>query len=94
MKFAYYFGPFAVLLSLGCTSKVEDRLNCGDVCNRYQDCFDDDYDVGACIDSCTSRADDDDDFSRRVDRCETCIDDRACAEATFVCATDCSGVVP
>lgn len=93
MKTLHCFA-FAILLAVGCGSEVEDRLNCGDVCNRYQDCFDEDYDVDACIDRCTNEADEDTDFSRKVDACETCIDDRACSEATFACATECAGIVP
>lgn len=87
---------FAVLLTsllLSC-SAVEDAVNCRQVCDRYQECFDSDYDVSECVDTCTDEADEDDDYSRRVDVCESCIDGLSCGEATFDCATECVGIVP
>ena len=80
-------------LLLSC-SAVEDALNCRQVCEKYQECFDSDYDVGECVDACTDEAAEDDDYSRRVDVCESCIDGLSCGEATFDCATNCVGIVP
>lgn len=91
--------PLALALALGLSNslgcaRVEDRLNCRAVCNAYADCIDSDYDTRDCISRCSSDAADDDEFSRQVDVCETCIDDRSCGESVFACTTECARVVP
>lgn len=90
--------PFALALGLsaglGCGGPVEERLNCRAVCNGYEDCVDSDYDTRDCIDRCSSDSADDDEYSRQVDMCETCINDRSCGESVFACATECAGIVP
>lgn len=88
--------PLAASIN-GCSDTVDEVTNsitCGEVCERYADCFDADYDVDGCTDRCESRAMNDEDRERRLEMCETCIDDRSCSEATFDCTDDCLGIVP
>lgn len=85
---------FGIFVLVGCGGRLEDRLNCRQACDRYADCLDSDYDVGACIDRCTDRAEESEEYSRRVDVCESCLEDRSCSEATVACAVDCADVVP
>jgi hypothetical protein len=84
-----------VLGSAGCsTDEIENRITCADVCNRYQECFDDDYDVSACVDRCEDDATADEEKEQRLETCEACIDDESCASALFECSTDCGQFVP
>lgn len=96
-----YFGPFAVLFTLlasGCTEEATDpivnRITCADVCNRYQECFDEDYDVEACTDRCEDDATAREDKEDQLEECDACIDDESCASATFGCASQCVQFVP
>ncbi len=73
---------------------VDAALDCRAICGRYASCYDADYDTSACESRCRTRADDDADFKRQADMCDACITDRACASATFSCASECSSVVP
>ena len=79
----------------GCsTEEVSNKIDCHSVCNRYQSCFDSDYDVDGCTDRCESDANADEDRESRLEMCDACIDDKSCSEATFSCADECVGIVP
>jgi hypothetical protein len=79
--------------AFGCNS-ADNAITCADVCNRYQECIDEDYDVTDCVDRCESDASSDQDKERRLESCETCLDDRSCTESVFACTTECAGIVP
>lgn len=74
--------------------EVTNSIGCGEVCARYSDCFDADYDVEGCTDRCEDDADASEDKEQRLEICNACIDDRSCSEATFDCTDDCVGIVP
>jgi hypothetical protein len=76
----------------GCEA-IDVLSNCQNVCDKYQDCFDPEYDVGACRSRCQENSDNDD-FADEVDSCEACIDDRTCVDGAFDCGPDCNRVVP
>jgi len=79
----------------GCSAadQVENKITCADVCKRYKDCFNANYDTGACSKQCESQANSSADKDHRLTQCNACIDDKACAAAVFTCATDCAGVI-
>ncbi|HEY5960138.1 MAG TPA: hypothetical protein VIV60_26475 [Polyangiaceae bacterium] len=79
----------------GCkeSDKIENKITCGDVCNRYKDCFNKDYDVDKCKSSCEADANADEDKDRRLEECNDCIDGQSCTGAAFGCATDCAGIL-
>jgi hypothetical protein len=79
------------LTSSGCQA-AENAFNCDAICDRYKDCFDADYDDGACADSCRDQAEDDG-FADQAESCEACIDDRSCI-GSFACIDECAGIVP
>lgn len=80
-------------LSCGAADKVENKITCSSVCNRYKECFKSDYDVKSCTDKCESEANASEDKDRRLERCDSCIDGQSCAGATLDCADDCAGIV-
>ena len=73
--------------------QFDEAADCHDICDRYQECFDKDYDTDKCRNSCETRADDPD-HRDQEERCSDCIDAASCTGAAFSCATDCLGVVP
>ncbi len=95
MKKLFLFASFVLLtpLASGCADEVDQAFDCSQICNRYSDCFDADYDVDACEDRCRDNADADEDFAEQADGCETCLDDRSCS-GSFACVDECAGVVP
>ncbi len=86
-------GLLAAVGLMGC-APVDAALDCDTICTRYEDCFDGSYDVSACASRCRSRSASDTGAADARNRCEACINDRACASATFNCAADCANVVP
>ncbi|MCA9582533.1 MAG: hypothetical protein KC416_12115 [Myxococcales bacterium] len=78
----------------GCTEEVDNALDCSGICERYADCFDDNYDVDGCYDRCTDEANDNEDFEQKADTCAACIEGQSCVEGAFECGTQCAGVVP
>ncbi len=82
----------ALSIGVGC-SEVDEAFDCQQICQRYSDCFDANYDVSACRGRCETNADNQAGFAARADDCETCLDDRSCT-GSFACASECAGVVP
>lgn len=87
------------LFALGCedgaADRIDNRLDCRQICDRYEDCADDDYDVEECKENCRDSANDDNDFESKVERCSDCLDDdNSCTEDAFECAPECVGIVP
>ena len=78
--------------STGC-DEVDERFDCAQICERYQDCFDNDYDVEACTNRCEDNADTQNGFADKADACENCLDDRSCT-GSFACVSECGGIVP
>lgn len=88
---AVSFSLTLALAAPGC-SDVENAYNCDQICDRYRDCFDANYDTDACQARCERNADDDR-FAERASDCETCLDDRSCS-GSFACVGECVGIVP
>ncbi len=78
--------------AIGC-SDAENVITCHDVCSRYKDCFNEDYDVESCTNSCQADANGSDDKQARLNSCNACIDDKSCASAAFNCGTQCAGII-
>lgn len=75
--------------------RIDNRLDCGQICERYEECADSNYRVDDCRDDCKDKANNDSDFESKVDKCSDCLDgDNSCTEDTFKCAADCVGIVP
>jgi hypothetical protein len=88
------FAFVAIVLggAAGC-SEVDEAFDCQQICSRYSDCFDANYDVAACRNRCESNADNEAGFADKADACETCLDDRSCS-GSFACTSECIGIVP
>ena len=82
---------FAATAGVGC-SDVENAFNCDEICDRYKDCFDANYDDATCQSRCEGNAEDDA-FANKAATCETCLDDKSCT-GSFSCASECVGIVP
>lgn len=83
----------AALVGQGCES-AETAFDCQAVCSRYADCYDPNYDVGACRDRCRTAAKNDSEIRSKADQCEACIGDKSCLSATFQCGLTCGAIVP
>lgn len=97
-SFSWTLGALFMLV-LGCdggaADRIDNRLDCRQICDRYQDCASSDYDVDQCKEDCRDSANADNDFERKVEHCSDCIsNDDSCTETAFKCATDCVGIVP
>jgi hypothetical protein len=90
---AYTIALVAAVTTLPGCEEAKEAYDCNRICDRYQECFDEDYDVSACTDECRERGDEEA-FDDQAESCQNCIDDRSCAGATFACASECSGIVP
>jgi hypothetical protein len=82
------------ITGLAACGPVDSALDCHAICGRYASCFDSKYDTGACETRCRDNAAKDSTYKRKADTCNACINDRACASATFSCTADCASVVP
>ena len=80
-------------LALAACDAIENSIDCGRICDKYQDCIDPDYDVSACDSRCEENGDSEQ-FSEQIDACESCIDDKTCGESAFDCDDECAGIVP
>jgi len=65
---------------------VSEALDCDQLCNKMQDCFDSDLDVHDCAERCEDRVDDNA-LADKLDACTDCLDHGvSCSEV----ADDCS----
>jgi len=76
----------------GC-DETQNAFNCSDLCNRYRDCFDHNYNTSACSSRCQDLANNSQNFDERANSCQNCMNDNSCAAATFNCPV-CAGIVP
>ncbi len=99
MRSLFLFACLSVCLTpLACnddtTDPIKNTVTCADVCSRYQDCIDDEVDVGDCTSKCEDEATEDESVEDRLEGCETCLDDKSCSDSVFRCSDDCIGIVP
>lgn len=74
---------------------VTNKFDCQDVCQRYSDCFDHDYDVEACRHRCESDASNSDAKQSKLDACHDCIGDQSsCVADIAKCTDSCGAFVP
>lgn len=87
--------PLAFLFAGACgaAEEIEEEIDCASICQRYADCFDADYDISECRDSCEDQVDNGDVSNADLDQCDECIDDRSCTDATFSCAGECASIL-
>ncbi|MFP2908605.1 hypothetical protein ACLESD_26850 [Pyxidicoccus sp. 3LFB2] len=72
-------------LLTGCANDADS------ICDKRQNCFDDDIDTGTCAERVEEWVEerDEDDRRERVENCARCIDDRTCAEVLENCIDEC-----
>ena len=92
------FGSIAVVLAFGSLAgckndpvhEIDMAVDCTNVCNRYRDCFDANYNTGACEDRCHAMVDHD---PNSANACDSCLDAHSCT-GSFGCAGECQGILP
>ena len=78
----------------GCDTAVDRAYDCNQICNKYKDCVNANYDVDACTSRCRDNTANSESFEDKADECQACVDDRSCASAVFGCGAECVGIVP
>lgn len=97
MRIAFaLFSLVSMAFAAGCdpVTQIDQSVDCRDVCNRYQSCFDASYDTAACRNRCEGLVDADGGNPRAANDCDTCIDDMSCLSAVFSCQSACAGILP
>jgi hypothetical protein len=70
---------------------ITNKWDCHDVCQRYANCLDSNYDVGACRDRCESDASNSDSKQNKLDDCHDCIGENdSCVDDIAECSSSCS----
>jgi hypothetical protein len=84
------------LSGIGCSSAdaIKNNFTCHDVCQRYADCFNANYDVSGCEDRCKNTADDSNTKQGMLDDCHDCIGDKSCVGDIASCSSTCGNFVP
>lgn len=86
------FASLVVAAVVGC-NEIDRTFDCNQICDRWRDCVDDNYNTAACADRCEDNAANQAAFDQKADDCENCLDDRTCGES-IGCTADCVGIVP
>jgi hypothetical protein len=90
LVFGLAMAGLAALLSCEAADRAFD---CQSVCSRWKDCFDKDYDVGKCRDTCRAKAANDTQYEARADACEACIGDKSCIGSAASCTATCAPII-
>jgi len=69
------------------------ETDCKQICERYEDCVDEDTDIDDCTAKCVERSVESNNFQEEVDECENCLDDGGCLEQAFTCNSECADVL-
>jgi hypothetical protein len=82
------FGSIAY--TAGCSevrSDVAEAIDCDQICNELERCFDDDLDVRDCAERCEDRVEDNA-LADKLDACTDCLerDEHSCSAADEACA--------
>lgn len=88
-------GGMAAMLGLGAcgaVDEIDEGFDCNNLCDRYRDCFDLQYDTDGCRDRCQGYVDGID--PGRADSCDACLDSTSCVGAAFECTQECEGILP
>ncbi|MGE0546256.1 MAG: hypothetical protein AB7O24_23890 [Kofleriaceae bacterium] len=77
----------------GCDA-ADRAYDCDQICDKYKECADANYDDAACGSRCRDEAAESEAYEDKADACQACIDERSCTGAVFNCADECVGIVP
>lgn len=80
---------FAVAaLSTGCDDgPVKKRVNCISICNKFEDCVnEDDYSVADCKEECRENDGD------KIDECQDCLESQDSCTEKLACSAECAGL--
>jgi len=77
---------------MGCGA-VSNAVDCNQICNKYQSCFDKSYDTSGCQTKCRDNANSDTSYMSKASACSDCMNSSSCAGAAFNCPS-CVGIVP
>ena len=81
---------FAMLVAAGtlvtACDGVTNAIDCNSTCNRYQTCYDKNYDSAACAKRCRDNANSDSNYMQKSETCDACLDNnKDCTSTTFSC---------
>ena len=86
---------FVVAACSDTVDPVTNHFDCGDVCERWRDCVDSDYDVDSCRNKCEDDASDSNEKQTKLDNCAECLKNNdSCLKEGVSCASSCSAFVP
>ena len=69
----------------GC-DETQNAFNCSDLCNRYRDCFDHNYNTSACSSRCQDLANNSQNFDERANSCQNCMRATLCGSLVMLAA--------
>ncbi|HEY1097921.1 MAG TPA: hypothetical protein VGF99_03295 [Myxococcota bacterium] len=97
------FSTFAILAAIAGTAACDGpfsgdegsafETDCRQICEKYEDCVDDDTDIDDCTADCVENSVESDNFQEEVDNCEECLDGESCIESVFGCSSECGEVI-
>ena len=89
---------FAALVALAAAcsedpiTTIDRSSDCANICDKYQECINSDYDTDKCADDCRDMVSNDE--TAKIDDCQDCIKGNSCTESVFNCTAECAGIVP
>jgi hypothetical protein len=94
------FLPLAALLALACVESthvaknVTADMDCKDICDKYQACYDRALNTDRCQLDCKESVHANGELRRKADACDECLNKEACVSAASSCGATCQQVVP
>lgn len=83
---------FGVACSEDPITTFDRNTDCADICDKYQECVQGDYDKDDCTTQCKDMTTDDD--TQKIDKCQECLaDNTSCVDKVSSCTDDCAGII-
>jgi len=92
-----FFASIATLALTGCSDPIQaidQSVDCHDICTRYRDCYDANYNVDACRSRCENYVHGDGGHGDQANQCDMCLDPRSCTTVAFACGSQCVNIIP
>lgn len=88
------FGALVVCGACDPIRAIDQSVDCNNICARYRDCYNPNYDVAACRSRCENYVHGDGGHADQANQCNNCLDPHSCATIPFSCTTQCAGIIP
>jgi hypothetical protein len=83
---------FGVACSEDPITTIDRSTDCADICDKYKECVQSNFDTDGCTKQCRGMTTDED--TKKIDDCQDCISGaNSCVDKAWKCTSQCAGII-